>query len=61
MAEMMVAYGAVTAGCCDGGSSVVLAYEGEVFNDNSSYYSELGRRMPNAFLVRSRKTDETEE
>lgn len=61
MAEMMVTYGAVTAGCCDGGSSVVLAYEGEVLNDNSSKNAELGRRMPNAFLVRSRKTDETEE
>ncbi len=54
MAEMMVAYGAVTAGCCDGGSSVVLAYEGEILNDNSSANPSYGRRIPNAFLVRSK-------
>ncbi len=55
MAEMMVTYGAVTAGGCDGGSSVVLAYEGEVLNDNSSANPDYGRRIPNAFLVRSKK------
>ncbi len=55
MADMMLTYGAVTAGCCDGGSSVVLSYEGEVLNDNSSANPTYGRRIPNAFLVRSKK------
>jgi len=57
MADMMVRYGAVTAGGCDGGSSVVLAYDGKVLNDNSSANPKYGRRIPNAFLVRSKKED----
>jgi len=57
MAEMMVKYGAVTAGGCDGGSSVVLGYDGEILNDNSSANPDYGRKMPNAFLVRSKKKD----
>lgn len=55
MADMMVRYGAVTAGGCDGGSSVVLAYDGKVLNANSSANPKYGRRIPNAFLVRSKK------
>ena len=55
MAEMMVKYGAVTAGGCDGGSSVVMSYDGKVLNDNSSMNPTYGRRLPNAFLVRSKK------
>lgn len=56
MADMMLKYGAVTAGGCDGGSSVVMAYGGEVINENSSANPEFGRRIPNAFLVRSKKS-----
>lgn len=55
MANVMEAYGAVNAGCCDGGSSCVLAYNGEVLNHNSSANPTYGRRIPNAFLVRSKK------
>ncbi|MBR5872005.1 MAG: phosphodiester glycosidase family protein [Clostridia bacterium] len=55
MAEMMVKYGAVTAGGCDGGSSVVMSYGGKVLNSNSSMNPTYGRRLPNAFLVRSKK------
>ena len=58
MADMMVRYGAVTAGGCDGGSSVVMAYDGKVINDNSSANPKYGRRIPNAFLVRSKKADD---
>ena len=54
---MMVRYGAVTAGGCDGGSSVVMAYDGEILNDNSSANPDYGRRIPNAFLVRSKKSE----
>ena len=55
MADMMVKYGAVTAGGCDGGSSVVMAYDGKILNKNSSANPTYGRRIPNAFLVRSKK------
>ncbi len=55
MALIMEKYGAINAGCCDGGSSCVLAYEGTVLNKNSSMNPTYGRRIPNAFLVRSKK------
>lgn len=55
MADMMMKYGAVTAGGCDGGSSVVLAYDGKILNENSSANPTHGRRIPNAFLVRSKE------
>ena len=51
MAGIMKKYGAVNAACCDGGSSCVLAYRGEVLNQNTSLNPTLGRRLPNAFLV----------
>ena len=34
-AELLLSYGAVTAGACDGGSSSVLAYNGEIINKPS--------------------------
>ncbi len=52
MAEIMMKYGVVNAACCDGGSSSIMAYNGEVLNRNSSANPAYGRRMPNAFLVR---------
>ncbi len=55
MAQIMASYGAVNAGCCDGGSSTVLAYGGQVLNRNSSANPKYGRRIPNAFLVMSKK------
>lgn len=51
MAEILLKYGVVNAACCDGGSSTVLAYNGEILNKNSSANPNYGRRMPNAFLV----------
>ncbi len=59
MATIMMEYNAENAGCCDGGSSCVLAYDGEVLNKNSSANPKYGRRMPNAFLVRSKKVSES--
>lgn len=44
-------YEVVNAACCDGGSSSVLAYKGEVITRNSSLNPDYGRRLPNAFLV----------
>ncbi len=51
MADILTAYGIINAACCDGGSSTVLAYEGEILNRNSASNPSIGRRLPNAFLV----------
>lgn len=56
MAEILLSYGCVNAACCDGGSSSVIAYDGEVINVNSSANPTLGRRLPNAFLVKSKNS-----
>lgn len=56
MAEILARYGAVNAACCDGGSSTVIAYNGEVLNRNCSANPSVGRRLPNAFLVRKKST-----
>lgn len=60
LVEILKKYDVVNAACCDGGSSSVLAYNGEVINKNSSKNPEYGRRLPNAFLV-APKADESEE
>lgn len=58
--EVLEKYGVVNAACCDGGSSSVLAYDGEVLNKNSSANPDYGRRLPNAFLVAPKKTTSDE-
>lgn len=50
-ADVLEAYGAVNAGACDGGSSSVLAYEGEILNEPSTNMP-TGRYLPNAWVVR---------
>lgn len=52
-ASVLLEYGAITAAACDGGSSSVLAYNGEIINDPSTPM-ETGRYLPNAFLVKRR-------
>ncbi len=54
MADIMLRYGAVNAACCDGGSSSVIAYNGEILNRNSSANPNYGRMLPNAFLVKKK-------
>ena len=54
-ADILLQYGAVTAGACDGGSSSVIGYNGEVINKPSAKNMPTGRYLPNAWLV-SRKT-----
>lgn len=49
--EVLQKYNVVNAACCDGGSSSVLAYRGEVITKNSSLNPTYGRRLPNAWLV----------
>lgn len=56
--DILTKYGAVNAACCDGGSSSVLAYKGEVINKNSSLNPDYGRRLPNAFLVKPKEKTE---
>ena len=47
--DIMLKYGAVTAGNLDGGSSSAMVYEGELINNCASVVGP--RRMPTAFLV----------
>lgn len=56
LTEVLQKYGIVNAACCDGGSSSVLAYNGEVINKNSSLNPTYGRRLPNAWLVAPKTT-----
>lgn len=55
-ADVLEEYGAVNAGACDGGSSSVLAYEGEILNSPSTDMP-TGRYLPNAWVV-ARKSAE---
>lgn len=52
-AAVLLEYGAITAAACDGGSSSVLAYAGEIINEPSTPMT-TGRYLPNAFLVKAR-------
>lgn len=52
-AELLKKYGVVTAAACDGGSSSIIAYKGEIVNKSCSASKE-GRRLPNAILVRKK-------
>lgn len=52
MADILIGYDVINAACCDGGSSTVLAYDGEILNRNCSSNPSVGRRLPNAFLVK---------
>lgn len=50
-ADILMQYGAVTAGACDGGSSSVIGYDGNVINRNSAKNMPTGRYLPNAWVV----------
>ncbi len=58
--EILEKYEVVNAACCDGGSSSVLAYNGEVINKNSSLNPTYGRRLPNAWLVAPKQPEVSE-
>ena len=53
-ADVLLQYGAISAAACDGGSSSVMAYDGEVINKPSTDMP-TGRYLPNAWIV-ERKT-----
>lgn len=52
MADILMEYDVINAACCDGGSSTVLAYDGEILNRNCASNPSIGRRLPNAFLIK---------
>ncbi|MCL2519062.1 MAG: phosphodiester glycosidase family protein, partial [Oscillospiraceae bacterium] len=54
LANILLKYDVINAACCDGGASSVLAYKGKVITQNSSANPEYGRRIPNAFLVKTK-------
>ena len=54
LAEELLKYGIINASSCDGGATTALAYGGKVLNKNCSLHPDLGRILPNAFLVRSK-------
>ena len=55
-ADILLQYGAVTAGACDGGSSSVIGYDGEVINKPCARDMPTGRYLPNAWLVAKKDT-----
>ncbi len=57
-ADILLQYGAVTAGACDGGSSSVIGYDGEVINKPCARDMPTGRYLPNAWLVARKSTTE---
>ncbi len=59
-ADVLLQYGAVTAGACDGGSSSVIAYDGEIINEPSTNMP-TGRYLPNAWVVESKNPVNTED
>ena len=50
-ADILKRYGAVNACCCDGGSSSVMAYNGQLITTPSTSMKTTGRWLPNAFIV----------
>lgn len=60
-ADILLQYGAVTAGACDGGSSSVIGYNGEVINKPSARDMPTGRYLPNAWVVARKTTEKTTE
>ena len=59
-ADILLQYGAVTAGACDGGSSSVIGYNGEVINKPSARNMPTGRYLPNAWLVARKNADKND-
>ena len=60
-ADILLEYGAINAGACDGGSSSVIGYNGEVINKPCARDMPTGRYLPNAWLVARKSTVEDKE
>lgn len=59
-ADVLLQYGAVSAAACDGGSSSVMAYNGEIINKPSTDMP-TGRYLPNAWIVERKNPADNEE
>ena len=55
LADILEDYQMINASCCDGGASSCIAYNGKLTTKNCSWNPEVGRILPNAFMVRSKK------
>ncbi|MDR3311202.1 MAG: phosphodiester glycosidase family protein [Oscillospiraceae bacterium] len=51
LADILLGYGVVNAALCDGGSSSVMAYGGEIIGIPSTPRKTTGRYLPNAIIV----------
>ena len=51
VADILFQYGCVNAGLCDGGSSSVMAYNGDIIGRPSTPMKDTGRYLPNAILI----------
>lgn len=51
VADLFLQYGCLNAGLCDGGSSSIMMYDGQVIGKPSTPMKDTGRYLPNAFLV----------
>ena len=56
VADVLLKYGCVNAGLCDGGSSSVMMYDGKILGKPSTPMKDTGRYLPNAFLVLKKAT-----
>ncbi|MBR6676626.1 MAG: phosphodiester glycosidase family protein [Clostridia bacterium] len=54
LADELLKYDVINASSCDGGATTALAYEDRLLNNNCSWNPEIGRLLPNAFMVRSK-------
>ncbi|MCL2164932.1 MAG: phosphodiester glycosidase family protein [Oscillospiraceae bacterium] len=53
VSDILFEYGCVNAGLCDGGSSSIMMYDGEILGKPSTPMKETGRYLPNSILVLS--------
>jgi exopolysaccharide biosynthesis protein len=56
LTDILMSYGVVNAAACDGGSSSVLYYNGEIINTPSTPMKTTGRYLPNAVVVKTAET-----
>lgn len=61
MAKILYRYGAVNACCCDGGASTLMNYNGQTLIQVATCLNPEGRWLPNAFLVKKKIQNTTED
>jgi len=61
LTDILLSYGAVNAGACDGGSSSVMCYNGNLMTVPSGPTNATGRFLPNALVVLRKEANNNEE